>query len=188
MLPEARLSGLPDIEREPFYHDREHMILYQELVQVVPNLKRGITVYVGLETSIVAWIEGKVVDADNYIVGDSPMGVRTSGWLPNSGILSCYYESGKSLGEIAKLICGEGGLKAYYGTEDLSVLAEQRDAPPFESFVYWLARGIGGMVGILKGKPEGVIVGGPWLKYDFFLRKLKKYISYLNLLESKRIR
>lgn len=188
MLPEARLSGLPNIERIPFYHEREHLILYQELAQKVPNLKRGITVYIGLETSIVAWIDGKVVDADNYVTGDSPMGVRSSGWLPNTGILSCFYEDERSLAEIAKLIYGQGGLKAYYGTEDLSVLTKKVGEVPFEAFIYWIAKGIGGMAGILKGKPEGIIIGGSWLKYDFFLRKLKKYISYLNVLESEEIR
>lgn len=188
MIDEARLSGLPWIERTPFYHEREHLALYEELTRRVPRAVRIVTVYMGLETSIVAWMDGRVIDADNYLTGDSPMGVISSGWLPNSGALSLYYEMGKSLREIERLIWGEGGLKAYYGTEDIEALSKREGETPLEAFLYWVAKGIGGMSAILRGKPDGVILGGPWVSYEFVTRRLREYLSFLFVLESEKIR
>jgi len=187
MIEEARLSGLPGIEREPLYH-KEHHLLLKEVRERFPNAHRVITVYIGLEVSIAAWCCEKLIDADNYLTGDSPMGVRSSGWLPNMGTLSLYYEDGRSLKEIEKLISGEGGLKSYYGTEDLENLSRRVEDLPFEAFLYWIAKGIGGMAAILKGKPDIVILGGPWVRYEAVILKLKKRLSYLPLIESDRIR
>lgn len=188
MIDEARLSGLPWIERSPFYHEREHLILYEEILERIPGANRLITVYMGLETSIVAWRDGHLIDADNYLTGDSPMGVVSSGWLPNSGALSLYYEMGKSLKEIKELIHGEGGLKAYYGIQDIEELSKREGELPLEVFLYWVAKGIGGMAGILKGKPDGVILGGPWIRHDFVVKRLKDYLSFLLILESEKIK
>lgn len=188
MIEEARLSGLPWIERTPFYHEREHLALHEELIERVPGAIKVITVYMGLETSIVAWSGGRIIDADNYLTGDSPMGVISSGWLPNSGALSLYYEMGKPLGEIERLIYGDGGLKAYYGTDDIEALSKREGETPLEVFLYWLAKGIGGMSAILMGKPDGVILGGPWVNYGFVPKKLKDYLSFLLILESEKIR
>jgi len=44
------------------------------------------------------------------------------------------------------------------------------------------------MAAILKGKPDIVILGGPWVRYEAVILKLKKRLSYLPLIESDRIR
>ncbi|MBC7332648.1 MAG: hypothetical protein H5T91_09560 [Synergistetes bacterium] len=188
MIDEAWLSGLPWIERSPFYHEREHGLLHEEAIRRVKGADRILTVYMGLETSMVAWRRGEIIDADNYSTGDSPMGVITSGWLPNSGLLSLLYERGFSLEEIKKLIWGDGGLKAYYGVERIEELAKREGDAPFEAFIYWTIKGIGGMSAILKGKPDVVIIGGPWSNYRYILERLKKHLSFLTILESEKVR
>lgn len=187
MIEEARLSGLPGIEREPFYH-KEHGLLFREALERFPGSRRVVTVYIGLEVSLVAWRDGKVIDADNYLTGDSPMGVITSGWLPNSGILTYYYEERKAVEEIQRLICGEGGLKSYYGTEDMEALSRKEWDTPLEAFLYWIAKGVGGMSATLKGRPDVVMMGGPWIGNPLFLRRLRERLSFLQVVESERIR
>jgi len=188
LIEEAKLSGLPWIERTPFYHEREHRLLYEEALNRIADARRVVTVYLGLETSMVAWRDGSVVDGDNYSTGDAPMGVITCGWLPNSGTLSLLYERGLSIEKIKRLIWGEGGLKAYYHTDNIGELALKDGELPYEAFLYWTIKGIGGMSAILRGKPQGVILGGPWVNYASFVDRLKRRLSFLNILESEWVR
>ena len=68
--------------------------------------------------------------------------------------------------EIKKMIMGNGGLKAYLGTSDVSQIIERIDAGDeyakliFEAMGYQISKEIGAMSSVLNGRVDNIILTG----------------------------
>lgn len=169
LMPEARLTGLPFIERKSIFHAlnskavaRRHARSvgrnYEDMNLIVAHLGGGI--------SVGAHRKGKVVDVNNALNGEGPFSPERAGTLPAYALVDLCFEGKYDKRQIKKMLSGYGGLMAHLGTKDMitiSAEAEQGHEPycsVLSSMLYTVAKQIAAMTIALDGQVDAIILTG----------------------------
>jgi len=183
----ARISGLKGIKRESLLHAlniRANAFRYakeqgkklEELNLIVAHLGGGI--------SIAPLEKGKIVDVNNANDG-GPFSPERTGSLPNKALIHLCYSGKYSEKELIKLITHQGGLVSYLGTNDMREVVkkiEQGDKYAeliFEAMCYQIAKEIGAMATVLKGKVEAIILTGGLSHNEILVKKIKERAGWI---------
>jgi len=183
----ARISGLKGIERKSLLHTlniRANAFRYakergkklEELNLIVAHLGGGI--------SIAPIEKGKIVDVNNANDG-GPFSPERTGSLPNAGLIHLCYSTKYSEKELTRLITHQGGLVSYLGTNDLRKVMKMIDKEDnyaqliFEAMCYQIAKEIGAMATVLKGKVEAIIFTGGIAHNKILVNKIKDRVGWI---------
>ena len=187
-IPEARLSGLPMMDRKSVFHAlnskavarryaRLNGLKYEELDLIIVHLGGGI--------SIGAHRHGQVIDVNNALDGDGPFSPERAGTLPAGSIVDLCFSGKYTKREIQKLLNGKGGLIAHLGTNDVAVVAEHAEAgeEPYktvlDSMLYNVACQVGARAVSLKGHVDAIILTGGIAHNSYCVDKLKEWIGWI---------
>ena len=183
----ARISGLKGIERKSLLHTlniranafryaKEQGKKFEELNLIVAHLGGGI--------SIAPIEKGKIIDVNNANDG-GPFSPERTGSLPNKALIHLCYSGEYSEKELYKLITNQGGLVSYLGTNDVREVMkkiEQGDKYAeliFEGMCYQIAKEIGAMAAVLKGKVEAIILTGGIAHNEILVNKIKDHTGWI---------
>jgi len=183
----ARISGLKGIERKSLLHTlniRANAFRYAkeqgkklgELNIIVAHLGGGI--------SIAPIKKGKIVDVNNANDG-GPFSPERTGALPNKALIHLCYSSKYSEKELNKLITHQGGLVSYLGTNDVREAMKKIEEGNkyaeliFEGMCYQIAKEIGAMATVLKGKVEVIILTGGISHNKILVNKIKDRTGWI---------
>ncbi|HZK11247.1 MAG TPA: butyrate kinase [Atribacterota bacterium] len=183
----ARISGLKEIERKSLLHTlniranafryaKEQGKKFEELNLIVAHLGGGI--------SIAPIKKGKIIDVNNANDG-GPFSPERTGSLPNKALIHLCYSGEYSEKELYKLITHQGGLVSYLGTNDFREVIKKIDQGDkyaeliFEGMCYQIAKEIGAMAVVLKGKVETIILTGGIAYNEILVNKIKDYTSWI---------
>ena len=184
----SKLSGMPEIERISVFHALNQKAIarrfaaeqgksYEDLRLVIAHLGGGI--------SIGAHRNGKVVDVNDGLYGEGPFSPERSGGIPAMHLVDLCFSGKFSQVELQKKIAGEGGIKAYLGTSDVTeVLKKEAEGDEFaklvlDSMLYQIAKEIGAMVVALECDLDGIIITGGIAYSDRITDTLKKWVGKL---------
>lgn len=192
MEPIARISGLPEIERESLSHAlslkaaarkaaKELGKLYSELNLIVVHLGGGI--------SISAHQKGRMIDVNNAS-SEGPFSPERSGSLPIMALIKMCYSGQYTLSEMRSKVMGRGGIVAYLGTNDTLQVEEfiahgdQNAELIYKAMAYQVAKGIGEMATVLKGKVDRIVITGNGAKGkgalgDTFVRWITERVEFI---------
>ncbi|MBN1339440.1 MAG: butyrate kinase [Bacteroidales bacterium] len=165
----ARIAGHPRFQRRSIFHAlnqkavaREHaksiMKTYEELNLIVAHLGGGITVG--------AHKKGKVIDVNQGLDGEGPFSPERSGTLPVGDLARLCFSGDVNYNEVKKMITGEGGLVAYFGTNNAYEVEKRAAAGDMEAkllleaMAYQVAKEIGAMATVLRGDVDGILITG----------------------------
>ena len=170
--PIAKVSGIPEIERSPAYH-------VQNIEAVARLAVKDMNKEIGSVNLVVAHLEGgmsiaaleggRVVDATNAL-DEGPFTMERSGSLPTASIVELCFSSRYTRAQVLKMIRGEGGMVAYLDTNKISKVEDRIDKGDekakfyLEAMCYQIAKDIGAMATVLKGKVDAVILTGKILE------------------------
>jgi butyrate kinase len=164
----ARLSGMPEIPRRSLIHALNIKAVtrrvcerlnrkFEESSYIVAHLGGGISV---------APIEnGRAIDVNNANE-DGPFSPERAGGLPVGDMVKLAFSGKYTYGELKKKMVGQGGLTAYLGTNDARVVNKMIDEGDInaelilKAMAYQIAKEIGAMATVLKGKADAVILTG----------------------------
>ncbi len=166
--PIARISGMPEIQRESLSHALsvkaaakraaiETGKRYEELNLIVVHLGGGITVS--------AHCNGKMIDVNNAS-GEGPFSTERTGSLPVQALVNLCYSGMYTLAEMHKKIMGNGGIVAYMGTNNILEVEEkifkgdQKTELIYQAMAYQVAKSIGEMATVLKGRVFRIVITG----------------------------
>ena len=183
----ARVSGLKGIKRKSLLHAlniranafryaKEQGKRFEELNLVVAHLGGGI--------SIAPIEKGKIVDVNNANDG-GPFSPERTGTLPNKALIHLCYSGKYSEKELIKFITHQGGLVSHLGTNDVREVVkkiEQGDNYAqliFEAMCYQIAKEIGAMATVLKGKVEVIILTGGIAHNEVLVNKIKDRTGWI---------
>ena len=183
----ARISGLKGVERKSLLHTlniranafryaKEQGKKFEELNLIVAHLGGGI--------SIAPIEKGKIIDVNNANDG-GPFSPERTGSLPNKALIHLCYSGEYSEKELYKLITYQGGLVSYLGTNDVREVMkkiEQGDKYAeliFEGMCYQIAKEIGAMAAVLKGKVEAIILTGGIAHNEILVNKIKNRTDWI---------
>lgn len=182
MEPIAKVSGLPEIERNSIFHALNHFNISREYAKSINrNYKelRTVVAYIGNGgVSVGAHRYGQVVDVNQAFDGDGPFSMTRSGSLPVGQLIDLCYSGKYTRDEMHKLVTEQGGIKGYLGTKSLtnvSAMIEAGDEKArfiVDALAYQIAKEIGSMAAVLEFKVDATLIMGSILNNKYFTEKL----------------
>ena len=187
-IPEARLSGLPGMERKSIFHAlnskavarryaRLNGLKYEELDLIVVHIGGGI--------SVSAHCHGLVKDVNNALDGDGPFSPERAGTLPAGDLGDLCFSGRYTQREIHKLINGKGGLTAHLGINDVAEVVRRAEAgeEPYkgvlDAMLYNVACQVGARAVTMKGHVDAIILTGGIAHSQYCVDKLSSWIDWL---------
>ncbi len=188
LTPEARLSGMPGIDRRSIWHALNQKAVarrvaaemgkkYEDLNIIVAHMGGGI--------SVGAHENGKTIDVNNALDGEGPFSPERAGSLPAGGLVRLAYSGKYDLPELLKKMVGNGGLVAHLGTNDLREVQKMIEAGNekaklvFEALALQVAKEIGSRAAVLRGKVDAIVLTGGLAYSDMLVERIRERISYI---------
>ena len=198
----ARYSGMPDNPRVSIFHalnqKRVARMAASELGKKYEDC-RLIVMHAGGGVSVGAHKNGRVIDVNNALDGDGPFTPQRSGGVPAGGLARMCFSGKYKTGDIKLKIKGRGGLAAYTGTSDLIALeryidvgdvvsgsgidpeklSRERAKECVEAMAYQMAKEIGAMSAVLRGRVDAIVLTGGVAFDRHVMGFLKPRISWI---------
>lgn len=170
----ARYSGAPDLPRASVFHALNQKAVarrYAKEINASYDSLNLIVVHMGGGVSVGAHNKGKVIDVFNALDGDGAFSPERAGGVPSGALIKMCFSGEYTEKEVYKKIVGNGGFNAYLGTNDMRDVEKMVDegsekAKEIRSaFIFQIAKDIGSMATVLKGKVDRIIATGG-ISYD----------------------
>jgi butyrate kinase len=165
----ARLSGHPLIERVSIFHALNQKAIARQHARAVAQTYEAlnlIVAHLGGGISVGAHYQGRVIDVNQALDGDGPYSPERSGSLPVGELVRLCFSGKYTENEIQKMITGRGGLVGYLDTNDAYdvekrfMAGDQKAKLIYEGMAYQVAKEIGAMSTVLKGKVDAILLTG----------------------------
>lgn len=174
LIPIARYSGVPELPRVSVFHALNQKAVAKRYAaeQGKPyNSFNLIVVHMGGGVSVGAHEKGRVIDVFNALDGDGAFSPERGGAVPSGALIKLCFSGKYTEKEVYKKLVGNGGFNAYLGTNDMRdvdkmVKAGDKKAEEVrDAFIMQVAKDIGSMACVLKGKVDQIILTGG-IAYD----------------------
>jgi len=167
-IPEARISGLPQIPRISLGHALNTKMVarkaaqrlgkkYEELNLIIAHLGSGI--------SVSSHLKGKMIDVNN--ANDmGPFSPQRTGALPVTGLAKLCYSGKYTQKEMTDLLTKRGGLLAHLRTDNVEEVQKRIDEGDekaklvYQAMIYQIAKEIGAMATTLDGRVDALVITG----------------------------
>lgn len=183
----ARFSGHPAISRASKFHALNQKAVakryakecgkeYEELNLIVCHMGGGV--------SVGAHDHGQIVDTQNALDGDGPFSPERSGSLPAGQVVDLCFSGDYTKAEMKKMISGRGGMMGYVGTTNMGNIIEMAKTDAYisrvlDAFHYQIAKEIGSMAVVLKGKVDRIILTGGISYNQCTVDALQAYVNWI---------
>ncbi len=188
----ARLSGSALSERQCLSHAlnskavakryaREHGRAYHSLRLIVAHLGSGI--------SVSAHEAGRMVDVTNSRE-EGAFSTERAGTVPVMQLVDLCFSQKYTRNQVEALLFREGGLSSYLGTKDLLVVekliasGDAHAATVFAAMVYQIAKDMGAMSTVLRGRVDAVLITGGMAHSQRLITALKERVSWIAPIET----
>jgi butyrate kinase len=183
----ARFSGTAMLERQSLSHAlnskavakryaREQAKPYEMLRLIVAHLGSGI--------SVSAHYDGRMIDATNSRE-EGAFSTERAGGVPAMQLLDLCFSGKYTRKQIEAMLCRDGGLQSYLGTKDLSEVerrigsGDQQAATVFAAMVYQVAKEIGAMATVLRGRVDAILITGGMAHSERLVAALSEHIRWI---------
>lgn len=174
LAPAARYSGMAEIPRGSIFHALNQKAVAKryaaEIGKPYESL-RLVVVHMGGGVSVGAHEGGKVVDVFSAFDGDGAFSPERAGGVPCGALVKLCFSGKYTEKEIYAKLIGKGGFNAYCGTNDMRDVekmvqdGDKKAEEVREAFITQVAKDMGAMACVLKGKVDQIIVTGG-IAYD----------------------
>ncbi len=184
MTPVAHVSGFKGMHRESFFHALNQKSIARKAAKQLGKAYEDcnlIVVHLGGGVSVAAHEKGRCVDVYN-VKDEGAMGLDRGGSLPVNAVINLCF-SGITKKEAKKMLGVEAGAFSYVGTKDFREIAQKAaDGEPefkmiFDALAYQLAKDIGAMAAVLRGKVDAVVYTGGMAYSQAFTDAISSYVS-----------
>jgi butyrate kinase len=188
MIPEARISGLPEIERDTVFHALNHKMVarleaeklgkkYEDSNFVIAHLGGGI--------SVAAHHKGRVIDTNNCSGSEGAFSGNRSGNLPTHQLIALCYSGKYSAQEMHLYVAKKAGVLAYLGTSDMREVEKRMNEGDeqaellFSTVAYRTAKEIGALFVAMEDEVDAIILTGGMSNSKAMTRKISSYVERL---------
>ncbi|MCM1038637.1 MAG: butyrate kinase [Ruminococcus sp.] len=172
--PASRYSGVPELPRTSVFHALNQKAVAKRYAKETGKAYDSlnlVVVHMGGGVSVGAHKQGKVIDVFNALDGDGAFSPERAGAVPSGALIKMCFSGQYTEKEVYKKIVGGGGFNAYCNTNDMRDVekmvqgGDTKAAEVREAFITQVAKDIGSMACVLKGKVDQIIVTGG-IAYD----------------------
>jgi butyrate kinase len=188
----ARISGHPRFERRSIFHALNQKAvcrMYAKSISKSYEELKLIVVHMGGGVSIGAHFNGRVIDVNNALDGEGPFSPERSGTLPAGQLIEACFCGNFTEDEMKLMVTGEGGMVAYLDTNNMIEvidMAEEGDENAqfyIEAFVYQVAKAVGEMATVLKGKVDAILITGGIAYSTMVTNLIKERVGFISRIE-----
>lgn len=183
----ARISGCPDLPRISLVHALNIKAMAAEVAHEdgrnVEDMNY-IVAHLGGGFSIAPYQKGRLIDVNN--ANDAgPMSPERCGTVPLQGLLKMCFSGKYQYNELRKKLLGRGGLFAHMGTADCREISKMIEAGDekarlvLEAMAYQIAKEIGAMATVLKGKVDAIILTGGVAHNRYVVKWVTERVSFI---------
>lgn len=174
LIPIARYSGVPELPRTSVFHALNQKAVAKRFAKEQGKAYDSlnlIVVHMGGGVSVGAHEKGNVIDVFNALDGDGAFSPERAGAVPSGALVKLCYSGKYTEKEVYKKIVGGGGFNAYLNTNDMRDVEKMvedgnKNAEEIrDAFIFQVAKNIGSMSCVLKGKVDQIIMTGG-IAYD----------------------
>jgi butyrate kinase len=185
--PEARISGLPEIERKSLDHPLNSKMVARKAARELGGIYRDmnfIIAHLGTGISISAHERGRAIDVNNAHDG-GPFSTQRAGSLPVTQLVDLCYSGKFTRDEMFARLTRSGGLRAYLGTDDMVKAEEMARAGDEKALLviaamaYQVAKEIGASAAVLKGHVDAVVFTGGIANSDYLVNLVKERVGFI---------
>lgn len=188
MIPIARYTGLPQIQRKSFFQALSHKALGRQLGEKLGKSYTDLSlviVHLGSGISCASHHKGSVIDITNGLGGDSPFGMDRTGTLPASDWKKMITSGDYTDAELEYFLNGGGGLMAHLGTNDGMAVEKMIDEGDkkalevFEAMAFQVSKAIGAAAAAMGVKPDAIAITGGLAYSERFTSFIKAHVSWM---------
>ncbi len=191
MLPEARITGIPEINRVALFNGLSHRGAARLFAENAGDGVRScadlnlVVAFLGVGFSIAAQEKGRVIDINNPLDGEGPFSMCRSGALPARGLVELCYSGKYDFAEIMNLIHRRGGLMAHLSLstqQEIALRLDEKDLAAREvllSMAWQVAREIGARAASLRGKVDGIVIAGPYATSTYLVQRIQERVEWI---------
>lgn len=169
LMPVARYSGMPEIPRGSIFHALNQKAVAKRYAKEVGKpyeSLRLIVVHMGGGVSVGAHENGRIIDVFSAFDGDGAFSPERAGGVPCGALVKLCFSGKYTEKELYSKLIGKGGFNGYLGTNDMREVTRMANEGNEEAamvkaaFLHQVAKDIGSMGCVLKGKVDQIIVTG----------------------------
>ena len=185
---EARISGLPQIERIASGHFLNQRAIarryakdigkdYKELNLIVAHMGGGV--------SVGAHLHGIVTEFNNALAGDGPMAMERAGGLPTGDLINMCFSGDYGKDEMLRMVNGRGGMFAYLGLTDARKIQEKIENGDeyaeriTKAMAYQISREIGSLAPVFNGKVDAILLTAGLAYWDSFVSLIRERVEFI---------
>lgn len=148
---------------------------YEECNFVVCHIGGGI--------SVSAHRNGQMIDGYDIVGGEGPMAPTRCGSISVADLLK--YLEGKDLKAVKQLCSKNGGFVSHLGLSDGLELVKRAAAGDryaeliWNAMIYQIAKCIGSMAVVLKGRLDGILLGGGMVHNQELVNQIQEYCGFM---------
>ncbi|MCL2378865.1 MAG: butyrate kinase [Defluviitaleaceae bacterium] len=183
----SRLSGHPWLKRRSIFHALNSKAIarrycadvgkgYFNVNLVVAHMGGGISV--GIHS------KGHVLDANNALDGDGPFSPERSGTLPVGDLVDLCFSGKYTHKEVRAAITGQGGMVAYFGTNNMMEIEERAKTEPevklaIDAMIYQISKEIGAVSTAVNGEVDAIILTGGLAHWKYLTQEITKRVKFI---------
>lgn len=188
LMPEARVTGFPEIQRQPIWHAlnhkavarryaREHGRRYEDLRLIVCHLGSG--------TTIAAHLYGRAVDTNNGLDGEGPFSMFRSGSLPARDVIEGCFSGVFTEKEAIDYVKQSSGIFAHLGTGDMREVMQRIEAGDeharliVDAMLYHTAKDIAALGATFEGRVDAILLTGALFYVPYIVDRIRQRVSFL---------
>jgi butyrate kinase len=185
--PEARYSGLKGVQRLSMSHALNMKAMARTAAKLVGKRYEEmnlVVVHLGSGISVSAHRCGKMIDVNNANE-EGPFSLERCGTLPALGLVRLCFSGSQSQEEVTSLLTGQGGIYSYLGTKDFISVeqrineGDQEASQVVSAMAYQVAKEIGAMAAVLKGKVNLIVITGGMANAKTLVDLITEKISFI---------
>jgi len=189
MLLEAKISGVPEIERKGRAHVLNVLACAREVAKNMGksvNQVRFVVAHLGGGITIAPVDCSVIVDCNDALLGMGPFSPERAGALPTAGILNLAFSGEYTKESLEKKFSKESGLKGYLGTSNVKEILNRISSGDkyakliVDAMIYQVAKEIGAMATVLKGNIDAIIITGGMAKSEYIINKIKERVDFIS--------
>jgi len=183
----SRISGHPALKRRSIFHALNQKAIARQYCKDVNKAYTDlnlIVVHLGGGISVGIHAKGRVIDVNNALDGEGPFSPERSGTLPTGDLTALCFSGKYSHTEIKKMIAGDGGLVAYFKSNNMMELEERAKTEPevklaIEAMCYQIAKEIAAMSTAVNGSVDAILLTGGIAHSTYITDEIAKRVKFI---------
>lgn len=184
----ARISGLAELPKVSIFHALNQKATARKAAEDIGKPYEQlnlIVVHMGGGISVGAHHNGRVIDVSQALDGDGPFSPERSGSLPVGALIRLCFSGKYTKEQLLKMNKGQGGFVSYLGTNDAREVerrfneGDKQVALVYEALAYQVAREIGSMATVLRGKVDAIVLTGGLARDGNIVGWIKERVDFI---------